>query len=659
MGFANHAFVTGGTGLVGRAVVERLLARGMNVTLMLRAGATERRKDALAQLQAKADARGGSLTLVDGDLSKPLLGLDEAGLGALADAGHCFHVAALYDIEADAESLARTNIQGTKHLLSALEEARFEGRLHHVSSVAVAGDFAGTFTESMFAEDQGFPHPYHQSKYESEKLVRESRFDHRIYRPSSVVGDSRTGAIDKIDGIYFSFGALKKLAHALPAWLRLPAPRIRGAFNVVPVDYVADAMVQIALSDPEARVFHLVDPEPPSLTKMTNILSRAAGGPGVGPAIDFDKLPAAKKTAGLVSMLPSVRELLDGVMGDLGLPPGALGALNVKARFDDSNTQAVLAGTGVSCPPLRRYAKTLYRYYEDHLDPGTKRFERYREALSGKIVLITGSSRGVGHAAALLAADAGATVLLVARDAEKLESVVQEIRASGGNAQCYPTDLSSFEQVDALAKAVLSEHGGVDVLVHNAARSIRRPASQSIDRFHDFERTMALNYFAPVRLTLRLLESLRERRGAVSHVLTQGVLIPTPFFPAYTATKAALDAFGDSLAAELQHEGLHVSSVYLPLVKTDMIGPTEEYAGLKDVMTPYHAAILILDGVVDRRRRVMPPITKYFAFSNRVMPATTTRFLNILQRTFPVGGGESEFPMEKALITGALGGSPI
>ena len=137
------------------------------------------------------------------------------------------------------------------------------------------------------------------------------------------------------------------------------------------------------------------------------------------------------------------------------------------------------------------------------------------------------------------------------------------------------------------------------------------------------------------------------------------MLIPTPFFPAYTATKAALDAFGDSLMAELQHEGLHVCSVYLPLVKTDMIGPTEEYAGLKDVMTPYRAALLVLDGVVDRRRRVMPPITKYFAFSNRVMPATTSRVLNIIQRTFPAGGTPSEFPMEKALISGALGGSPI
>jgi short-subunit dehydrogenase len=659
MSQANTAFVTGGTGLIGRALVERLLERGMDVTLMLRSGAEERRQDALAALRAEAAKHPGALSVVTGDLGKPGLGLDDAGLAALRGSGHCFHVAALYDIEADPEALAQTNIEGTKHLLSALGDSGFGGRLHHVSSIAVAGDYADTFTESMFEEGQGFPHPYHRSKYESEKLVRESGFEYRIYRPSSVVGDSSTGAIDKIDGVYFSFAAIQKLAHALPRWVRLPAPRIRGAFNVVPVDYVADAIAHIATSDSAARVFHIVDPKPPSLTKMTNIFLAAAGGPSLGPSIDLAKMPGAMKTAGLVSMLPSVKELRDAVLSDLGLPRGALGAMNVKARFDATHTQSVLAGSGVSCPPLRSYAKTLYRYYEDHLDPAANRPERYQKTLSGKTVLVTGSSRGVGHSVARVAAEAGATVLLVARDADKLASVAEEIRASGGVAHCYPTDLSSFEEVDALAESVLADHGGVDVLIHNAARSIRRPASQSVDRFHDYERTMALNYFAPVRLTLRLLESLRERKGSISHVLTQGVLIPTPFFPAYTATKAALDAFGDSLAAELQHEGLHVCSVYLPLVKTDMIGPTEDYAGLKDVMTPYRAALLILDGVVDRKRRVMPSITKYFAFSNRVMPATTTRMLNILQRTFPIGGTQSEFPMEKALITRALGGSPI
>jgi NAD(P)-dependent dehydrogenase (short-subunit alcohol dehydrogenase family) len=659
MSSSNHAFVTGGTGLIGRAVVERLLRRGVNVTLMLRSGAEERRKDELDAFLTMAGGANGSLTLVSGDLSEPDLGLSEAGVAALSEAGHCFHVAALYDIDADPEVIQKTNVDGTKHLLSALRKASFSGRLHHVSSVAVAGDYAGRFTEAMFQEGQDLPHAYHRSKFESERLVRESELDYRIYRPSSVVGDSKTGAIDRIDGVYFSFGAIKKLAYTLPGWVRLPVPRIRGRFNLVPVDYVADAMAHIAFGDTDARVFHLVDPNPPPFVKMADMFVAAAGGPRLGPAIDIAKMPGAKKTGALASMLPSIRELREAFLSDLGLPTSGLGAMNIKIRFEDGNTQDALAGSGISCPPLKTYAKTLYRYYEDHLDLMNQRSARYRRALAGRVVLVTGSSRSIGLVVAKMAAEAGAKVLLVARDAAKLEAVTEEIRASGGDAHAHAADLSSFDQVDALAEAVLAQHGGVDVLIHNAARSIRRPIVASMDRFHDYERTMTLNYFAPVRLTLRLLPSLRARGGTISHVLTMGVLMPPPYFAAYLATKAALDAFGDSLMSELQHEGVHVSSVYLPLVKTEMMAPVEEYAGRRDVMTPKRAATMILDGVVDRRRRVLTPQGAFFAFSNRVTPATTSRILNLLQRTFPVGDTPSEFPLEKAFITNAIGGSPI
>ena len=654
-----HAFVTGGTGLIGRSVVARLLARGFDVTLLLRDGAEQRRKIELDQLGTAALAAGRTLHLVRGDLSKPSLGLADEGLAGLHRAAHCFHMAALYDIEADPADIVATNVDGTRHLLEALEQSKFDGLLHHVSSVAVAGDFDATFTEAMFDEGQELPHAYHRSKYESEKLVRNSRFEQRIYRPSAVVGDSKTGAMDRIDGLYFAFPAIQKLAHTLPRWVRVPVPRVRGAFNLVPVDYVADALVQIALSETKARVFHLVDPDPPSLTKMTATLVAAAGGPRLGPALRLDKFTGPSKAAKLLGSMPSFGELREAFLRDLGLPPGALGAMNVKVRFDETNTRDALEGSGVQCPPLASYAKTLYRYYEDHLDPATQRDARRRRKFGGKVVLVTGASRGVGRSVAVQAAQAGALVLLVARSADKLEAAVAEIREAGGEAHAYPTDLSSYEQVDTLAETVLREHGGVDVLVHNAAHSIRRPVSLSVDRFHDYERLMALNYFAPVRLTLRLLGSLRERSGSISHILTQGVLIPTPFFPAYTATKAALDAFADALAGELQHEGLQVSSVYLPLVKTEMIGPTADYAGRKNVMTPELAAAMILDGIADRRRRIMPPGTKALLFGNRVMPATTTRVLNILQRAFPIGDAPSEFPMEKALITSLIGGSPI
>jgi len=660
MSAADHVFVTGGTGLIGRALVERLLRRGMKVTLMLRSGAAERRKNELEALDRVAVGVHGALVRrVSGALSAPNLGLTKDGLRALSDAAHCFNVAALYDINADPDALETINVEGTKQLLSALEQARFEGTLHHVSSIAVAGDFAETFTEAMFQEGQGLPGAYHRSKFASEKLVRESGLDFRIYRPSAVVGDSRTGAMDRIDGVYFSFGAIKRLAYALPRWARIPVPRIRGSFNLVPVDYVADAITQIAFTRSDARVFHLVDPKPPSLVKMADMFVAAAGGPRLGPAVDVTKLPGMNKTVALLSMLPSLRELREAFLKDLGLPSRGLSVMNTKVRFDDSNTRAALLGSGIDCPPLRDYAKTLYRYYEDHLDPMTQRAARYRRALAGKVVLVTGASRGIGLVVAQTAAEAGAKVLLVARDTEKLEIAVEGIREAGGEAHAYPADLSSFDEVDALADSLLARHGGVDVLIHNAARSIRRPIVASIDRFHDYERTMALNYFAPVRLTLRLLPSLRERSGTISHVLTMGVLIPGPYFAAYLATKAALDAFGDSLMAELQHEGIHVSSVYLPLVKTEMMAPVQEYAGRRDVMTPRRAAGMILDGVVDRRRRVMTPLGGFFAFSNRATPATTSRILNLLERTFPVGDAPSEFPMEKAFIANAIGGSPI
>jgi short-subunit dehydrogenase len=659
MSSANHAFVTGGTGLIGRAVVERLLRRGVHVTLMLRSGAGARRKAELEALAALAGSTEGSLTHVTGDLCEPNLGLSDTGVAALSRAGHCFNLAALYDIEADAERIERTNVSGTKQLLGALRKSGFEGRLHHVSSIAVAGDYAGTFTESMLEQGQRFPHAYHRSKLDSEKLVWESGLDYRIYRPSSVVGDSKTGAIDRIDGIYFGFGAIQKLAYALPAWVRLPVPHIRGRFNLVPVDYVAEALVHIAFADTDGRVFHLVDPKPLPFVKMVATFLSAAGGPRLGPSIDIAKLPGAKQGGGLIAMLPSVRELRDAFLKDLGLPPHGLGAMNIRVRFEDSNAQAALAGSGIQCPSLETYAKTLYRYYEDHLDPMKQRPARYRRALSGKVVLVTGASRGIGLVVAQMAAEAGAAVLLVARDAAKLDAAVSEIRAAGGQAHAHVADLSSLSDVDALAEAVLAQHGGVDVLIHNAAHSIRRPIAASVDRFHDYERTMALNYFGPVRLTLRLLSSLRERGGTISHVLTMGVLIPGPYFAAYLATKAALDAFGDSLMAELQHEGIHVSSVYLPLVKTDMMAPVQEYAGRRDVMTPRRAATMILDGVVDRRRRVIPSVGAFYGLSNRIMPATTSRVLNLLERTFPVGGEPSEFPLEKALITNAIGGSPI
>ena len=280
-------------------------------------------------------------------------------------------------------------------------------------------------------------------------------------------------------------------------------------------------------------------------------------------------------------------------------------------------------------------------------------------SLAGKTILVTGASRGIGAEVARQAAEVGATVLLVARSEEALAEVVAGIETRGGRAHAYACDLSDFEALDALAEQVLAEHGGVDVLVHNAARSIRRPIARSLERFHDFERTMQLNYFAPVRLTLALLPSLRERGGCVSLVLTLGVMIPGPYFAAYLASKAALDAFGDSLAAEFHHEGLRVSSVYMPLVRTEMMAPTKEYAKRTDIMEVGEAATLVLDGVREGRRRVLNFTGVRYSFYNRYNADMTTRLLNFLYTTFPPEGEVSRHPRARRVLERFIGGSPI
>jgi len=249
-------------------------------------------------------------------------------------------------------------------------------------------------------------------------------------------------------------------------------------------------------------------------------------------------------------------------------------------------------------------------------------------------------------------------VLITARSEEALAEVAAAIVGEGGLATVYACDLSDPAEVDRLADRVLDEHGGVDVVIHNAARSIRRPIAASTDRLHDFHRTMALNYFAPVQLTLRLLDSLRERSGSVCVVLTMGVLIPGPYFAAYLASKAALGTFADSLASEFRHEGLHVSSVYLPLVKTEMMAPTEAYKGLRGVWTAGKAGYLVLESIANRRRRVITRSGAYFGFSNLFRPRRVTKILNLLQQTFPIEG-ESRYPRLRRVLEKTLGGTPL
>ncbi|MBF6089928.1 SDR family oxidoreductase [Nocardia cyriacigeorgica] len=201
------------------------------------------------------------------------------------------------------------------------------------------------------------------------------------------------------------------------------------------------------------------------------------------------------------------------------------------------------------------------------------------ENIAGKTVLLTGASSGVGKAAAHKLGAHGANLVLVARGEQELCEVRDTVRAAGGKAEALVCDLSDGAAVDALAERIDAEVGKVDVLVNNAGRSIRRRAADASDRFHDYERTMALNYFGATRLTMALLPSmLAARDGHIINIATWGVAAGSmPMFTAYHASKAALGAFGRSLGAETRPHGVHVTTIGYPLVRTEMIAPTAEY----------------------------------------------------------------------------------
>ena len=191
----------------------------------------------------------------------------------------------------------------------------------------------------------------------------------------------------------------------------------------------------------------------------------------------------------------------------------------------------------------------------------------------------------------------------MARTEEKLRDAANQIARRGGTAYAYPCNLTDPDDIDRMVAEVLARHGEVDVLVNNAGKSIRRSISQSYDRFHDFQRTMSVNYFGPVKLILDLLAVMRGRRsGHIVNVSTIGLQTNVPRYAAYLASKAALDAFSRSVAAEVIEDGVHFTTVYMPLVRTPMIAPTKIYDRFP-TLSPDEAADLITEAIRKRPKR--------------------------------------------------------
>ncbi len=514
-------FVTGATGFLGRHLLERLLAgREGKVYVLVRESSTGRLDELIDRW---ASAAGASATKrivpVIGDLRRPLLGVEEEQVSELrGQIGHFIHLAAVYDMTAPAERNTAANVGGTTH---AVELARsLEARcLHHVSSIAVAGAFHGTFTEEMFDVGQKLPSPYHRTKFEAERIVREQPFvPWRVYRPAVVVGDSRTGEMDKVDGPYYFFKAIQRARQLLPEWLPLVGVDL-GRTNIVPVDWVAGAMDHLVHQpDLDGRAFHLTDSRGQRVDELINELAAAAHAPRLAVSLDR-RLTRALPTwpLSLALQLPPWRQLRGLALREFGIPEEVLAHMELVPRFDSTATQLALAGSGLEEPPqLRAYAARLWDYWEREMDPDLSRDRTLQEAVEGRRVLITGASSGIGRATALKVAAAGGIPLLVARNVERLEEVRAEIVAAGGAAYVYAADMSEMDSVDDLVERVLADHRHVEMVVNNAGRSIRRSIALSYDRFHDFERTMQLNYFGAIRLIIGLLPDMRER-GVGAH----------------------------------------------------------------------------------------------------------------------------------------------
>ncbi len=627
-------FVTGATGFIGKRLVKKLLERkGTVVYLLLRPESAEK----AAELRKYWGVTATRAIAVAGDLTSKKLGVSAADIKTLkGQVDHFYHLAAVYDLAAGTETQVAVNIDGTRNTLE-LARAIEAGHFHHVSSIAAAGLYEGVFREDMFEEAEGLDHPYFQTKHESEKLVRQdAKLTWTVYRPAMVVGDSQTGEMDKIDGPYYFFKLIQRIRQILPPWM--PSIGLEGGrVNIVPVDYVVDAIAAISHQDKIAqRCFHLVDPVGYRVGDVLDIFSRAAHGPRMSVFVNAALLGFIPKGVrkGMMALAP-VRRVRNAVMKDLGLPEEMLTFVNYPTRFDCRETTAALKGTGVACPNLKDYAWRLWDYWERHLDPELHIDRSLKGTVAGKVVLITGGSSGIGLAAAHKFAEAGATTLICGRDQDKLDAACAEAREKGYAFVAYAVDIADMQDCDRFVQQITAEHGGVDFLVNNAGRSIRRAIEGSYERFHDYERTMQLNYFGALRVTMGLLPKMVEKRkGHVVNISSIGVLTNAPRFSAYVASKAALDSWTRCAASEFADQGVTFTTINMPLVRTPMIAPTKIYDNVP-TLSPEEAADLIAQACIFKPVRIATRLGITGQVLHALLPRVAQITMNTSFRMFP------------------------
>ena len=626
-------FVTGATGFIGKYLIKKLLAREGAIYVLVRKGSMKK-LDALREFWGPDAKR---VVAIAGDLSQPKLGIAPADLAKMkGKIKHLFHLAAIYDMRADAGSQQVANIDGTRHALEFADAVK-AGCFHHTSSIAAAGLYDGMFREDMFEEAEELDHPYFRTKHDSEGIVRkECKGAWRVYRPGMVVGHSQTGEIDKIDGPYYFFKLIQKMRDMLPVWM--PTIGIEGGrINIVPVDYVVDAMDHIAHKKGlDGGCFHLTDPEPMRVGEVLNLFAKAGHAPQMTMRINtkmFSFIPPYVLN-GIMSLGP-LRRIQKQVLSDLGIPKDMFAFISYPTRFDNREAAKALKGSGIAVPRLNDYAWRLWDYWERHLDPDLFIDRTLAGKVKGKVIVVTGGTSGIGEATAIKMAEAGAQVVIVARDAEKAQLTLAKIKEAGGKAKFYSCDLASLPDCDKLVASVLKDFSRCDYLVNNAGRSIRRGIANSYDRFHDFERTMQLNYFGSLRLIMGFLPVMvKQGGGQIINISSIGVLTQAPRFSAYVASKAALDAFAGCAASEFAGDHVHFTTINMPLVRTPMIAPTKMYNNVP-TLSPEQAADMVVDAILNKPVRIATRMGIFGAILHAAAPKLTQIILNSAFTMFP------------------------
>ena len=645
-----HYFVTGATGFIGKRLVKKLLERkGSVVHFLMR----KESADKVTDLRAYWGVGPARAVAVFGDLKQKKLGVASDVIRQLkGEIDYVYHLAAVYDLGADEESQVAVNVDGTRHAVE-FAKAIDAGHFHHVSSIAAAGLYEGVFREDMFEEAENYEHPYFMTKHQSEAIVRkECKVPWTVYRPAMVVGDSTTGEMDKIDGPYYFFKMIQRLRQLLPPWV--PTIGLEGGrINIVPVDFVVQAMNVISHQPQVAgRCYHLVDPEGLRVGDVLDIFSRAAHAPKMNVFVNAALLGFVPRTVkkGLMSLAP-VRRIRNAVLHDLGLPEDILTFVNYPTRFDCRDTLAALKGSGIECPPLKDYAWRLWDYWERHLDPDLQIDRSLRGTVAGKVVLVTGGSSGIGLAAAHKFAEAGAVTIICGRDQEKLDQACQEAADKGYQFVAYAADIADMQDCDRFIAQLVQEHGAVDFLINNAGRSIRRAVESSYDRFHDYERTMQLNYFGCLRVTMGLMPGMvAKRRGHVVNISSIGVLTNAPRFSAYVASKAALDAWTRCASSEFADQGITFTTINMPLVRTPMIAPTKIYNNVP-TLSPEEAADMIAQACIMKPVRIATRLGVTGQVLHTLVPRVAQIMMNTSFRMFPDSGAAKGEKGEKQQLS--------